>query len=76
MFNVRLRQVRMNKGITQKELAEKLSIALRTYQCYEQGVRFPSLELLIKIGDYLDVSIDYLFGRDDFLKAHGVSFDE
>lgn len=76
MFNKRLRQMRMKRGFTQQRLADTLDIALRSYQCYETGTRTPSYSLLILIADTLDVSLDYLLGRDDFMKAHGVSFDE
>lgn len=76
MFNKRLRQMRMKRNFTQQKLADTLGIALRSYQCYETGTRTPNYDLLILIADTLDVSLDYLLGRDDFMKAHGVSFDE
>ncbi len=76
MFNIRLREMRMKRGFTQQHLSDLLGIAIRSYQCYETGTRTPNYELLTRIADILDVSIDYLFGRDDFLKAHGVSVDE
>ena len=76
MFNVRLRQMRMKRRLTQQKLAGLLGVALRSYQCYEQGVRTPSYDLLILSADILDVSTDYLLGRDAWLTAHGVSFDE
>lgn len=76
MFNKRLRQMRMKRNFTQQKLADTLGVALRSYQCYETGTRTPNYDLLILIADTLDVSLDYLLGRDDFMKAHGVSFDE
>ena len=76
MFNKRLRAMRMKRGFTQQRLADILDIALRSYQCYETGSRTPNYDLLILIADTLDVSLDYLLGRDDFMKAHGVSFEE
>lgn len=76
MFNKRLREMRIKRGFTQQRLSETLDIALRSYQCYETGTRTPCYNLLIKIADTLDVSLDYLLGRDDFMKAHGVSVDE
>lgn len=76
MFNKRLRHMRMKRNYTQQRLADILDIALRSYQCYETGTRTPNYELLIRIADVLDVSLDYLLGRDDFMKSHGVSFDE
>lgn len=76
MFNKRLRQMRIKRNFTQQKLADTLGIALRSYQCYETGTRTPNYELLILIADTLDVSLDYLLGRDEFMKSHGVSFDE
>ncbi|MDE7298654.1 MAG: helix-turn-helix domain-containing protein [Lachnospiraceae bacterium] len=75
MFPERLNAIRKSKHITAQQMADTLSMGLRAYRNYESGDRFPSPEALIKIADTLDVSIDYLLGRDDFLKAHGVSFD-
>lgn len=76
MFNKRLREMRMKRNFTQQKLSDTLGIAIRSYQCYETGTRAPNYELLVKIADVLDVSLDYLLGRDSFMKAHGVSFDE
>ena len=76
MFGKRLRSMRMLRHLTQQKMADSLDLALRSYQCYEQGERCPSFDLLIRIADILDVSIDYLVGRDEWLKSHGVFFDE
>lgn len=76
MFNVRLRAMRMKRNHTQQWMADALDIALRTYQGYETGSRAPKFDLLISIADILDVSTDYLLGRDDWLHSHGVSVDE
>ena len=76
MFNKRLRKMRMKCGITQQSMADRLQISLNAYQKYEQAERSPSLECLVHIADILDVSIDYLLGRGDFLTACGVPFDE
>lgn len=76
MFNKRLREMRMKRGFTQQRLADVLGIALRSYQCYETGTRTPNYDLLILIADTLNVSLDYLLGRDEFICSHGVSVDE
>lgn len=76
IFNKRLRQMRMERNYTQQNMADFLNVALRSYQCYESGTRNPSLELLVRIGDVLEVSTDYLLGRDDFIQSHAVSVDE
>ena len=44
-------------------MADAIDMSLRNYQSYEQGVRRPTFETLVKIADTLDVSIDYLLGR-------------
>ncbi len=76
MFNQRLRKMRMKSGLTQQTMADKLQISLNAYQKYEQAERSPSLDCLVRIADILNVSVDYLLGRDDFLISCGVPFDE
>lgn len=76
MFPDRLNRTRKTRGITAQQMADYLCMGLRAYRNYESGDRFPSPDTLIKIADKLDVSIDYLLCRDDFLKSHGVFFDE
>lgn len=75
MFNERLRQMRMTRSLTQQKFADKLGVALRSYQCYETGTRRPSYELLVQIADILNVSTDFLLCRDDFLKSYEGSSD-
>ena len=67
ILSKRLRNARMEKVYTQQALSDEIDIALRTYQCYEQGRIAPSLPVLIKIADVLGISLDYLVGRDDFI---------
>lgn len=74
MFGKQLRKIRMEKHITQQRLADSVGIALRSYQCYEQGTREPSLYLLTRLADELDVSADVLLERDGFLAKHAGGF--
>ena len=69
-FCKRLREVRMKRSFTQQALADAIGVALRSYQCYEQGTREPSLSLLVALADALEVSTDYLLCRDEFLAKH------
>lgn len=70
MFGKKLREVRMKRKMTQQRLADSVGLALRSYQCYEQGVREPSLDMLVKLADVLEVPTDYLLCRDlSFLKS-------
>lgn len=75
MFGKRLRAARIARKYTQQSMADILTISLNSYQKYEQGERNPSFDILVKIADTLNVSIDWLLSRDDFLKSLGVSSD-
>lgn len=68
MLGERLNSTRKQKGITALQMAEKLNVGLHSYRKYESGHRQPSLAALVKIADILDVSIDFLLGRDEFIK--------
>ena len=57
---MRLRECRLKKGFTQKEMADRLECTVVTYQRYESGVREPSILILKKLSSILKVSIDYL----------------
>ena len=70
MFGKRLQQLRKQQGLTQQQMADELDVVLRSYQRYEAGDFQPSFDVLIRIADILDVSIDYLLCRDEFLSKH------
>ena len=76
MFGQRLNQIRKHKGFTAQKMANLLSTSIRTYRNYESEHSYPSLEMLVKIADILDVSIDYLLCRDEWMKSHGASSGE
>ncbi len=75
MFHDRLRATRISRGYTLQKTADSLDIPLRTYQNYEAGKREPHLALLAQIANLFNVPIDFLLGRDDYLKSLGVSVD-
>ena len=64
-FKDRIKQLRLEKNLPQKDLAEYLGITVRGYQHYETGTRFPDIKGLQKLADYFQVSADYLLGRKD-----------
>ena len=66
----RLIELKETRNILQKDIAEAISIHIRTYQRYEQGEREIPSSVLIKLADYFDVSLDYLVGRSDEPKVH------
>lgn len=64
-FPERLKEIRNNKGLTQKQVAELIGITARNYQYYEAGGKEPTLSNLMALADALEVSMDYLAGRVD-----------
>ena len=61
----RLKQCRKEKGLSQQRVAIYCDITETAYQNYELQTREPKLEILIRIADFYDVSLDYLVGRTD-----------
>lgn len=64
-FCDRLRTLRMDRDITQRDFAKKMGVAPATISQYEQGNRTPNFELLQKMADYFAVTVDYLLGVSD-----------
>lgn len=60
-----LKRYRKEKGITQIRLSIEAEVTQETISAYESGKAMPSAETLIKMADFLDVSIDYLLERTD-----------
>ncbi|MGL4761852.1 MAG: helix-turn-helix domain-containing protein [Sarcina sp.] len=65
LFAERFKKLRLEKEINQKDLSKILQTSTSTIGMWEQGRRSPDKEMLVKIADYFDVSIDYLLGRTD-----------
>lgn len=59
----RIRELRTKNRLSQGDLARAIKSATSTISEIERGERKPRTELLLKIGDYFDVSIDFLLGR-------------
>lgn len=65
LFQDRLRRLRAEKGMSQRQMAEHFGMTKSNYQNYEAGRGLPSLSMFDGLADFFDVSIDYLFGRSD-----------
>ena len=59
-LGLRIKEIRESKGISQRELARRLKLKQSSVSNYESGNREPSLEILVKIANILEVSTDYL----------------
>ena len=66
----RLREIREDKDLLQKEVAQYLGIKQQQYSEYELGSVLISIEKLNKLADFYNVSIDYLVGRTDVRKPY------
>lgn len=62
----RLKELRLERGLTQKELALALGMNAVTYLHYEKGQREPPLSILADIAKYFDVSVDFLLGLKEY----------
>ena len=58
-----IRSLRIDKGFTQKQIGDYLGISQNTYSQYEIGVLKYPVDVIIKLADLYDVSVDYLVGR-------------
>ena len=58
-----LQDLREDRDILRKDLALALNISVSTLGMYEQGRREPNMEMLIRLADYFDVTLDFLVGR-------------
>ena len=61
---MKLKELRIEKGLTQKEVAKYLNIGHAAYNHYETGRSEPSIEMLIKLADYFHTTIDGLLGHN------------
>ncbi len=64
-MNLRIRNLREDADLTQKEIAELLMCDQSLYSKYERGERVLPLELAMQLADFYKVSLDYLVGRTD-----------
>ena len=69
---MRLRDLRQSQGLSQKVIADYLGCSAVVYSRYETGSREPSMDTLMRLADYFNVSIDYLTGKSDIPRNGGV----
>lgn len=61
----RIQDLLIDSDLSQKKIGEILHISQRSYSHYETGSRNIPIEMLIRLADYYDTTIDYLVGRTD-----------
>lgn len=64
-FSERLKGIRKENGMTQKDVYERLGISPNGYASYEQGRTEPNVETIVQLCKIFEVSADYLLGLTD-----------
>lgn len=66
IFGERLKELRLEKGASLKEVGDAVGVTLNTISNYERGVREPDFEILRALCGFFGVSADYLIGLSDY----------
>ncbi len=69
-FATRLKELRIEKGLTQKQASLAVGLSPNAFANYEIGLREPSFDTLIRICRLFGVSADYLLGIEDLFTVH------
>ena len=74
----KLKSLRIEKKLTQKQVADRIGLAISAVSSYESGTRYPSYDVLVKLAHIFHVSADYLVGMTDTrnIDVSGLGDDE
>ena len=61
----KLKSLRIEKKLTQKQVADRIGLAISAVSSYESGTRYPSYDVLVKLARIFHISTDYLLGMTD-----------
>ncbi len=71
LLGKRLKQLRLEKGLTQRQLGELINVTKVSICCYENGTRTPTLDTLMELEKVFQVDLNYLLGNDkDVVDTH------
>lgn len=65
LFAERFKQLRLEKSVSQQDIASSLGVDRTIVSHWERGTRIPSLEIACALADYFEVSVDYLVGHSN-----------
>ncbi len=66
MFAKILKELRLEKKLTQQKLASEIGVSQKAIDYWERGVNEPKACYVVKLADFFDVSADFLLGRKNF----------
>ena len=77
-FSTRLRELRVDKGLRQEQVAKLIGVSKNVISTYENDIKQPSFEILIRLANLYRVSTDYLLGQANsrFVDLSGLSEQE
>ena len=77
-FGYRLRELRESKDLTQTQVARRLNLSKTTISGYENNIKTPSLDVLVKLSILYGVSADYILGLENrkLLLIDGLTMDQ
>ncbi len=64
-FGERLKELRIEKGLSQKQLADAVGLTSAGISLWEKNKRVPNLDAVIVLADFFNVTIDYIAGKED-----------
>lgn len=64
-FSQRLKKLRVDKHLTQAQVAKRVGVTASMVSSYETDIRLPSYEVMMRLADLFGVSVDYLLGREE-----------
>lgn len=75
-FGEKLKRLRIENNLTQKQLAERIGLATSAISSYESGNRYPTYDVMAKFARIFHVSTDYLIGVEDSRKLELTGLSE
>ena len=65
-FGKKLKELRIEKGLSQREIGKILGVCNQTISFWENASREPDLDSLVEVAKFFEVSVDYLLGLRDY----------
>lgn len=77
-LNENIKKLRTTRGLSQVEFAKILGVSKQCVSNWENDNVIPSIEMLVKIADFFNVTTDYILGRDEnmYLKVNGLTDEQ
>ncbi|MBR2871525.1 MAG: helix-turn-helix transcriptional regulator [Clostridia bacterium] len=66
MLSSILKELRLEKNLSQQQLAKQIGVSQKAIDFWERGINEPKATYIVKLADYFEVSADYLLGRKFF----------